>query len=104
MLDSIFKTILDMTLSSSFLIVAVLIARIILRKSPKRDEDKLRGTTLIFAGASVFEPYMPKILDFTHVITFTLQYVSITSSKKNLNHTNLSILGSAKFNTNNFFL
>lgn len=35
MLDSIFKTILDMTLSSSFLIVAVLIARIILRKSPK---------------------------------------------------------------------
>ncbi len=35
MLDSIFKTIIDMTLSSSFLIVAVLIARIILRKSPK---------------------------------------------------------------------
>ena len=35
MLDSIFKTIIDMTLSSSFLIVAVLIARVILRKSPK---------------------------------------------------------------------
>lgn len=35
MLDSIFKTILDMTLSSSFLIVAVLIARVILRKSAK---------------------------------------------------------------------
>ena len=35
MLEGIFKTILDMTLSSSFLIVAVLIARVILRKSPK---------------------------------------------------------------------
>lgn len=35
MLDSIFKTILDMTLSSSFLIVAVLITRVILRKSSK---------------------------------------------------------------------
>ncbi len=35
MLEGIFKTILDMTLSSSFLIVAVLIARFVLRKSPK---------------------------------------------------------------------
>ena len=35
MLDGIFKTILDMTLSASFLIVAVLIARFVLRKSPK---------------------------------------------------------------------
>ncbi|MBR4286467.1 MAG: hypothetical protein IKT55_02045 [Clostridia bacterium] len=35
MLDGIFKTILDMTLSASFLIAAVLIARVILRKSPK---------------------------------------------------------------------
>ena len=35
MLEGIFKTILDMTLSSSFLIVAVLVARVVLRKSPK---------------------------------------------------------------------
>ncbi len=35
MLEGIFKTILDMTLSSSFLIAAVLIARFVLRKSPK---------------------------------------------------------------------
>lgn len=35
MLNNIFKTVLDMTLSSSFLIVAVLVARVILRKSPK---------------------------------------------------------------------
>ncbi len=35
MLESIFKTILDMTLSSSFLIAAVLIARVIMRKSSK---------------------------------------------------------------------
>lgn len=35
MLEGILKTILDMTLSSSFLIVAVLVARVVLRKSPK---------------------------------------------------------------------
>ncbi len=35
MLEGIFKAILDMTVSSSFLIVAVLIARVILRKSSK---------------------------------------------------------------------